>query len=166
MLNIDLIDQDDFCFCGKRLDGDTVILIEQGTMRYSKKDPTLLQFWPLWKLPRTEWPEPGNPDSITRKAMHVDCFRDQFDRAGKFFRAAPKRYECHTCTRDLRNIRHVFRCQIGEIDQDSFVPDKETRWLRAVICSFCAQVLFEKPEEPEGYNEVEDLPEKGQRFLI
>lgn len=154
-----ILSTEDLCLCGKRLGDDTLILIESGQMRPSKRDGRFLRFYPDWQLPASEWISPGDPESVLRTAVHFECFREQFNDAGMSWSAAPQLNKCQICFLDFHVSRRAHRYSMGEIINGNFELDPEMP-VRGIVCCFCAEVITQEPHEPQ------EQPSKGQLTLL
>jgi hypothetical protein len=153
------LSSNELCFCGKRLGEETLILIESGQMLPSRKDEKFLRFYPDWTLPGDRWSQPYDVSSVLRRAVHFDCFVENFNQTDKVWLIDPKPNECHICGLDFRKARWAHRYTLGDIDQDSFVPDPEMP-KRGVVCGFCAEVLSREPHLDEW------MPAKGSQLTL
>ncbi len=150
---------DELCICGRRLGEDTLILIESGQMLPSKRDERFLRFYPDWKLPADHWPDPGNPESVLRTAVHFECFRERFNEADLVWRANPRIDECNVCSLDFHKTRWAHRYTMGEIIDGDFEPDPEMP-RKGIVCGFCAEAISREPHEATHHIEA------GQQLLF
>ena len=154
-----ILSAEELCICGKKLGGDTLILIESGQMRASKKDARFLRFYPDWQLPEDQWSSPGDPESVLRIPVHFECFRELFNQADMVWRVNPRLNECQVCSLDFNKSRWAHRYTMGEIVNGTFEPDPEMP-RRGIVCSFCAEVIAQEPRDSL------QQPERGQLTLL
>lgn len=155
-----ILSAEQLCICGKPLGEETLILIESGQMRPSEKDPRFLRFHPDWKLPQDQWPDPGNPESALRLAVHFECFREQFNEADLVWRLNPVPNECNICTHSFNSReRWAYRYTMGDIIDGLFEPDPEMP-TKGIVCSFCAARLAQDPADSQPRTQT------GQQVLF